>query len=506
MKEQAEHLISLAASKKTARKGAAHDAFMTLAQQASIGDLSVPANLDKEMFDFKDQYTLLDSHLAYASQLAQHAAKIASYLQKADSVDSDLINAATDLKSDREASAESIEHTNQARAAFSALAKELDSILSGPSPSEKIEEHYKATKDQQNLEAMLKARLQSSSDLDQMLQPLMGDFQGLLEYQESLRSFVSDLDGHGRWVENGRLKVAAMDKSLSELFSTWPDQGTDYSQGAATRKTLAGTRDVLSSELEYEIMNMQAKKQAFVTDKEKIGMVLKSATSHSRQLQATLEGSIDSIDEKIQHLESELKAKSHQLHCFDCTVAWEKDIETAQHSLQDTASALDEFIQTDARWSPGQGSKTASQNQDVVDWLKASIKDYESQLKSVEDETKPVVDRSWANVCSSLVFASRIVPEEFQNRQTAFEQQIGALRSQIAYSHDVIAQREALDAIAVKLAELDVLQRQLNNLADSPALVTDVSEDGSGKIFLVLGNHMRSSYFDPSLTFFSFFP
>ncbi|KAF9022084.1 actinin alpha 2, partial [Haplosporangium bisporale] len=479
MKEQVEHLTTLAASKKTARKGAAHDTFMALAQQASIGGLSVPANLDKEMFDFKDQYTLLDSHLAYANQLAQHAAKISSYLQKADSVDSDLINAATDLKSDREALAESIEHTNQARAAFSVLAKELNYVSSGPSPSEKIEEHYKATKDQQTLEAMLKARLQSSSDLDQALQPLMGAFQGLLEYQDGLRSFVSDLDGYGRWAEDMRLKVAAMNKSLSELFSTWPDQGTDYSQGATTRKELTGTKDVLSSELEYEILNVQAKKQAFIADKEKICQALKAATSHSRQLQATLEGSIDSINEKIRHLESELKARSHQLHCFDCTVAWEKDIEAAQQSLQDTAGALDEFIQTDARWSEGQGSKTASQNQEVVDWLKATIKDYESQLKSVEDETKPAVDSSWANVCSSLVFASRPVPDEFQNRQTAFEQQIRALRSQIAHSHDVIAQREAMDAIAVRLAELDGLQQQLKTLADSPALVTDVSEDGS---------------------------
>lgn len=483
-----EHLASLAATKKAVRKGAAHDAYMTLAQQASIGGFSVPANLDKEMFDFKDQYTLLDSHLSYARQLAQHAEQIASYLQKADSVDSDLINAATDLKSDREASVESIENTNQARAAFSALSKELDSVLSGPTPSDKIEEHYKdSTKDQQNLEAMLKTRLQSSLDLDQALQPLVGEFRGLLEYQDGLRSLVSDLDGHDRWAEDVRLKIAAMDKSLSELFSTWPDQGADYSQGATIRQASTGTRDVLSSELEYEILNVQAKKQELVAVKEKINQTLMAATSHSRQLQATLEGSMDSIDEKVQHLESELKTKSRQLHCFDCTVTWEKDIDAAQHSLQDTVGALDEFIHHDARWCQAdRDTKKASEAQDVVDWLKAAIKDYESQLKSVEEETKPAVDRSWTEFCASLVFASRSVPDEFQSRQTLFEQQIGALRSQIAYSHDVVSQREALDAIATKLAELDEFQQQLRTLADSPALVTDVSEDGSGTFCLYL--------------------
>ncbi|KAF9331170.1 hypothetical protein BG006_005964 [Podila minutissima] len=493
MKEQVEHLASLAVTKKAVRKGAAHDAYMALAQQASIGGLSVPANLDKEMFDFKDQHTLLDSHLAYASQLAQHAEQIASYLQKADSVDNDLINAATDLKSDREASVESIENTNQARAAFSALSKELDSVLSGPTPSDKIEEHYKdSTKDQQNLEAMLKTRLQSSLDLDQALQPLMGEFRGLLEYQDSLRSLVSDQVGHDRWAEDVRLKIAAMDKSLSELFSTWPDQGADYSQGATIRQASTGTRDVLSSELEYEILNVQAKKQELVAVKGKINQTLMAATSHSRQLQATLEGSMDSIDEKVQHLESELKTKSRQLHCFDCTVAWEKDIDAAQHSLQDTAGALDELIHHDTRWSQvGRDTKKASEAQDVVDWLKAAIKDYESQLKSVEGETKPAVDRSWIEFCSSLVFASRSVPEEFQSRQTLFEQQIGALRSQIAYSHDVLFQREALDAIATKLAELDEFQQQLRTLADSPALVTDVSEDGSDLSLSELSEKIR---------------
>ncbi|KAG0021579.1 actinin alpha 2 [Podila clonocystis] len=493
MKEQVEHLISLAATKKAARKGAAHDAFMALAQQASNGGLFVPTNLDKEMFDFKDQYTLLDSHLAYASQLVQHAEQIASYLQKADSVDSDLINAATDLKSDREASVESIDNTNQARAAFSALAKELDSVLLGPTPSEKIEEHYKdSTKDQQNLEAMLKTRLQSSLDLDQALHPLMDEFRRLLEYQDGLRSLVNDLDGYGRWAEDVRLKVAAMDKSFSELFSTWPDQGADYNQGAITRQASTGTRDVLSSELEYEILNVQAKKQEFVAVKEKVNQTLKAATSHSRQLQATLEGTMVSIDEKVQHLESELKAKSHQLHCFDCTVAWEKEINAAQHALRETADALDELIHHDARWSQAdRGAKKASEAQNVVDWLKAAIKDYESQLKSVEEETKPAVDRTWAEVCSSLVFASRSVPDEFQNRQDIFEQQIGALRSQIAYSHDVVSQREALDAIAAKLEELDEVQQQLKSLADSPALVTDVPQDGSGLSLSGLSEKIR---------------
>ncbi|KAG0338435.1 hypothetical protein BG004_007237 [Podila humilis] len=493
MQSRVQHLATMAAAKKMARQDAALEIFSALEQQASVSNRLVPTNLKKELADFKEQYNLLDSHLSFAHDLALHATRIASFLEKAETVDSDLIKAATDLKADKEASPVSIANSGQARAAYSALASELRSTLESPIPAEDVSQHYTTLiKDyQRHLEGLLCARLSEIAVLDQALEPLLHDFHELLGYQENLRSLVIELDGHNRWVDDVQKRMADLNKFISDLYSSWPDQGAQAEdQGYSVRQDLSSDRNAQAADLEHLTVLVRTKKQEFATDREKIVLTLKGATSHSRQLQEALERSMDVIGEKIERVESDMRFKSNQLRNFHCTISWENMIHLARQSIYDTSSVISSFAHNDARWCQGSSDfKRSSLDQDQVARLKSTVNLFEAQIKHIEGETKPAVDCSWAELCSSLADVSRPVPHVFQRQQTEFEQQITFLRSQLAYSHDVIAQHETLSAISAQLVNLAGLQQHLKILADSPALVTDASQ---GMTLANLSTQIRS--------------
>ncbi|KAF9430312.1 actinin alpha 2 [Podila epigama] len=481
MREQIGHLTSMAAAKKMSRYDTALNTFNALVDQAKLAHRSIPTNLDGELVEFKNQYDYLDTHLDYASQLAHQAEQIAAFLEKAESVDSGLINAAMDLKGDKEASIESIELANKARTGYTALVSDLEPLLIAPVPAENIAAHYidSRQEDQDNVKKVLNERVGRSTELDQALVPLLSDVHSLLEYQNGLRSLLRSLSEHEHGLQESLVTVAALDKLLKELYFSWPADQADGNEihGEEHRATLANTRDTLARDLERETALIATKKDEVTTDKTKVNQALELATVHSRQLQATLERSMDSIDEKIRQVESELKAQSFQLSGFDCTVAWEKTAASAQQSVQETSNALTRFIEEDARWHhDSQKSEEVLQSEEgTVHRLKSTILDFEAQLKGIETESKASVDQTWDNLCSALVFASRSMPQEFEKRQAEYKKDIEILKSRIAYSHDVVLQRERLEIISSTLVTLSTLEQKIKDLADGLTLVANDS-------------------------------
>ncbi|KAG0299763.1 actinin alpha 2 [Dissophora globulifera] len=477
LRQQVQHLISLAAKEKQSRSDAALSTFALLKSLAAKGG-DLPSHLESELAAFRNQYDLLDRQLDFAGQLAKHGDQAATYLAKNNALDVELNAVASDLKADREAVRETIEKAEDVRVQVGALAEELHQLVSSsPRPLQEEAGVTQVQLQQQQvyqtlLEALLKKRMDSTLQLSGALDPLLADYEALLRYQDGLRAFAKNLEAHGQWIQESTGKVHQTGNRLQALFSTWPSDSNKSEQlqrqsNEALEKHSSELRS-LRVQLDHASDNIQTKEREFEAIKKQITQALLSATSHSKHLQHDLEEALETMEDRIHQLKSEMRHKTHQLDCLDKHAAWDQQLERAREWCQDVDAAVIQFTEKEAQWS---GERQAQQQQ-----LDAALEAFEAQLKTFEKQEKPQVDQTWTELCGGLVFAEKSVPEAFERRQGQLGQDCQQLWARIAYGAEVVKQHKSMDAIHERVAELEALRDQVAAIADSDISVQNSAE------------------------------
>ncbi|KAF9398476.1 Spectrin beta chain, non-erythrocytic 5 [Mortierella sp. AD011] len=496
LKDQIQNLVTLAAKDKKARFDAALEVYSSLKELATASipgvdsdgrdvdsEKLIPEHLEEELAAFKSQYDLLDLQLEFANQLAEHASQVASYLNKNDDVDSKLSAIATELQADEEATTETIEKASTIRAEFEDLSKELELLISNtPRPSEAVQSTLSQTRSeyQLGLENTLKNRLNQSFELNKALDPLLEEHQELLRYQNDLRSLAKDLETHSQWLEPSNEKVKLASERIQAMFASWPEEtvprNTSQLESSSISESRSSELSGLKSELASESAHVENKEQEFLSIKQDINQALQTSTSHSRHLQSALERSLESIESRIQDHKANMRHKSYQHQCLEKQFAWEQELEKAREWYRKFDATVTDFTQQ-AQWKH---DSTETTNQMQI--LDSPISEFENQLQAFEDQTKPVVQQSWTEFCGSLVLVNKAIPEEFQDRQAAFDKESQMLRAKIAYSAEVLKQRKALEVMNARVGELERLEADLAVVAASYAIPdqdTSSQKDGS---------------------------
>ncbi|KAF9201530.1 Spectrin beta chain, non-erythrocytic 5 [Haplosporangium sp. Z 27] len=508
LEEQTQHLISLAAKDKQARFDTALKVFSSLKELAEssvptvdsegnhlVSQRPMPDHLENELAVFKNQYDLLDLQLGFANQLAEHAHQVASYLEKNNAVDIKLGAVAVELKADSEATAETIEKATTTQAEFEDLSKEFKSVISNsPRPSELVEStSSQAQKEYQlDLEKTLKSRLDHSSELSEALNPLLEEYQDLLRYQDSLRSLIKDLEAHGQWLQPSNEKVKLASDRIQALLAPWseevPSHVASQQRDSSASQTRLNELTQLKSELALESAHVESMEGEFQSIKQNSNKALETATSHSKHLQRELEGSLGSMENKIQEHKANMRNKSHQLECLEKQFAWEQELEKAQEWCSDFDAALTDFTQQKAQWNFDSAESKTLGHAD----LDSSIVEFENQLEAFENQTKPLVQQSWTKFCGSLVLIDKSIPEKFEARQASLDKESQLLRSKIAYSVDVVKQRKALEDMNTRFTELERLETDLASYS-TPDQNTSAQKDGdNGYTLEELDSRIRS--------------
>ncbi|KAF9109174.1 Spectrin beta chain, non-erythrocytic 5 [Mortierella sp. AM989] len=490
LKERIQHLISLAAKDKQARFDTALKVYSSLKELATasitgeasenphVGSKrSIPEHLESELAAFKNQYDILDLQLEFANRLAEHASQVASYLEKNNAVDSKLSAVATELKADSEATTATIEKASAVRVEFEDLSKELQVVLStSPRPSEVVQSTLSQTQNeyQLGLEKTLKSRLSQTVKLNEALNPLLAEHHSLLLYQNGLRALAKDLEAHDQWIDPSNEKIKLASDRIQAMFASWPEEGSSHntSQPGDSPISESWSNDLnqLKSELALESAHVENKEKEFLLIKQEINQALQTATTHSRHLQLALEGSLESIENRIQDHKANMRHKSYQLECLEKQSAWEQELKKARDWCREFDVTVTDFAQQQAQWkrdsveSTNLGSADSEQQMQKLD---SSVVEFENQLNAFENLTKPAVQQSWTDFCGSLVLVDKDIPEEFQNRQAALAKESQLLRAKIAYNAEVVKQRKALEAMNARIDELERLEGDLAAIAAS---------------------------------------
>ncbi|KAF9433897.1 actinin alpha 2 [Entomortierella beljakovae] len=489
LKEQIQHLISMAVKEKQARFDNALQVYSLLEKlalnteyenQSTDSTKSIPEHLVAELSAFKNQYDSLDLQLQHANQLADHASQVASYLDNNNAVDNKLNAIATELKADMEASTKTIEKASAIRAEFEELSKELPIILSAsPRPSDTVESTLSVALDEykSNLENALKSRLDHSVELNKALDPLLKDYHDLLHYQDGLRTHAKDLEAHSQWLEPSNEKIKLASEKIQAIFNSWPEQESSQKSSQVPKGSNPSSSENVSNELAElrskltsESAHIESKEQEFQSLKQDIQQSLESATSHSKELHVELENSLESIEDRIQSLKTDVRHKTYQLECLEKQSAWEKELKKADDWCQEFDSTLTNFADQQAQWKADSVESRALNRNGIADEMQkldSSIAEFEAQLESYENQIKPVVQNTWTEFCGSLVMADKDIPIEFQDRQTALADKSQLLRAKIAYGAEVVKQRKALEAMNGRINELERLKADLLALGTS---------------------------------------
>ncbi|KAG0003283.1 hypothetical protein BGZ65_001863, partial [Modicella reniformis] len=480
LKQQAEHLVSLAAKQKQARFDDALNTYSSLKEliltpnkdSKDDSEKSIPAHLEKELSAFKAQYDHLDHQLDYACQLADHAHQVALYLEKNDTIDIKLGAVAVELKCEMEATQEAIDQAETIRADVQTLSKELEQIMSsGPRSSD--DDTQSASNPMQNeyptlLESLLKKRFDHTSELSEGLSPLLEDYKELLQYQDGLRTLAKDLETHGEWLQPSNDKVCQAGDRLQDLFSSWPTESStpeasQSSPDSVTMKKQSDELNNLQSVLNQEAAHVENKEQEFEALKNNITEALQKATIHSKQLQFGLEKSLDSIEDKVQELKTDMRHKSQQLECLEKQLAWEQELEGAKTLCRDLDNDIAQFTTQQAMWKMTGSSNvdSAEAQQQLEQFMDRAVADFEARLKSFEDQQKPKVDQAWAKVCGAVSVIEKSMPADFETRNDGLGEACQELRTRMAYTADVVKQRKALENMNARIRELEGLQADL---------------------------------------------
>ncbi|KAG0204199.1 actinin alpha 2 [Mortierella sp. GBA30] len=505
LKQRIEHLVSLAVKQKRSRMDVALATYSSLAALARASDTNsantedaVPAHLEEELASLKNQYRLLDAHLSDASKLAEHAMDIALYLERIEDMDSRLRSVATELKADSEASTDTIKRALTVRTELDRLLeKAADIIACSPEPSNEIQgsllkalQAYKT-----DVGSVLKLRLDRTAELNKLLDPLLVQYQELLDYQNGLRALAEELGSHQQWVDKSKESMQSASHRVRGLYASWPGEETKLEELQSQNYVIRDLAELdgLKADLGQEIADVESRKHDFETLNRTIEKALQSATSHSKHLQLDLERTLESIEDGIQGLEADMRHRSYQLDCLAKRSTWERELDSAHAWCREFDRALAEFSNQQAQWQVPQGDISAESSmpvhadlQQLMQQLDASISGFESRLKLFETQTKPAVDQAWNEMCASIVFVDRAVPEDFQERQTYLEKECRMLRSKMAYSAEVVKQRKALEDITALLEELERCKRQLT------AVSIENDDDNSTATLTELESKIRS--------------
>ncbi|KAG0060541.1 actinin alpha 2, partial [Linnemannia elongata] len=490
LKEQIQHLVSIAGTQKHPRVNAALRTYADLKEfapshsEASATPVStpqagarrmkpeekqMPAHLENELASFQQQYTRLDLQLNYAAQLADHAAQVAQYLEKADGLDGELLAMASDLKEDIEASHDTVEKLEAIRNLLSGLPKELELVVSnGPMPTKQAaagEQHDESSPEQSSLqgyltdlEYVLKGRLNHTSDLDRALDPLLAEYQELLRYQDGLRDLVTELQDQRLWVDESNDKVQSIRDQVEDLSSSWPGESGSRSGGVgnqfSTPEAQLTELERLKAELAQEAAHVEDKKKEFQAIQQRIQEALESATIHSKVLQVELEDSLDTLENAIEELETDIRHRSYQVDCLEKRALWEQQLAYANNWCQDIDQAISQFVVDQAQWTGDVKDSSADDHLQLQQLLDARVNEFEAQLKAYDDETKPKVEQTWTTLGSALVFVGQAIPSDFENRQSALGTKRRVLQDKVAYVADVVKQRKSLQEITTRLQEL----------------------------------------------------
>ncbi|KAF9425695.1 actinin alpha 2 [Podila epigama] len=446
---------------------------------------SVPLHLEVELYEFKNQYVLLERHHEYCSQVVELATQTASYFRKVDAMDSGFVRMTTELKAEKEASQKTLEKLKAIRVEFEVLSEERANISKEllSKPSDKVSDVYGAIHqaNRVNLEQLLKTRFDRSFELNMSLDPLLLVFEALLAYQNGLRGLQQELKEHEKWINMSSWKVQSVHDQIKQMFSSWPGDELERQkeiQGEedmvffdVDEQIMVDDLDVLIAEMDKEFAHVQKSKQGFVETKQKVELALEQATAHSKQLQAELEWHVDNLTGKIQGIETEIKTRSLQLQALEKRAMWEKEIEVSRSWFKDFAKAVLLFAKEQAIWQANHQKElddgasmrsfrtTASRLH--LTQLGNSVIEFEEMVETFERESRPRVNKAWTELCNSLVYISRSIPDEFLRRQTGLGREFEEIRRQVGYSAQVVTQRKSLEDVAFRLEELDAYRDEL---------------------------------------------
>ncbi|KAI8605629.1 hypothetical protein EDD21DRAFT_363088 [Dissophora ornata] len=504
LKHQMEQISTSATVQKESRLDVNLTIYASLTELATVAapgetgpvEKKMPLHLEVELYEFKSRYNLFDLHLEYARSIADHAAQAIDHVRKIDAMDSGFVRIATELKAENEAKPKTIEKLNAIRVELNDLTEGVRVVTKMPKPSDKITDVYSASQQpsRADLEKVLRMRLERSNELSLALDPLLIAFKALLEYQDGLRKLTEELNEHDRWVSRSGQKVQSTHDQIKQMFSSWPgdelEQMKYHSHEAMVifdvdEQVVVDDLDVLIAEMDKELSHVQEQKQGFLQSKHKVELALHNATVHSKQLQMELEWYVDNLARKIQQLETDIRTRTLQLQALDKRAIWEKEIEVSRSWFKDFAKAVILFAREQVKWRANHREfddvasvrsfrTTASRMQ--IDRLGLSVIEFEEQVEIYETESRPRVDKAWSDLCSSLVFIARSVPDEFQRRQTALSREFEEIREQVGYSAQIVTQRRSLEGVALRLGEMEGFQ---DDLASS-ALSIQSSRFGAG--------------------------
>ncbi|KAF9195171.1 Alpha-actinin-1 [Haplosporangium sp. Z 767] len=490
LKQQMDHIATKAAVQKEAKLDVAlaiYDSIKELATIPAPGETEpaepkkIPLHLEVELHEFKNQYSLLDHHLEYASQMTVHSAEASSFVRKIDAMDSGFLRLATEFKAEKEANPKSIEKLNAIRVELEDLTEEQRTIVKMPKLADKIADVYTTSQvsGRADLERVLKMRLERSGELNKALDPLITEFKALLAYQDGLRKLSQELSEHDRWVNRSGQVVQSTHDQIKQMFTSWPGDEFEQRKGNAHEamvvfdvheQVVVDDLDVLMAEMDKEFAHVQDQKKGYMQTKVKVEEALLGATVHSKQLQLELEWFVDHLANKIQKLEADIRMRSLQLQALEKRAVWEKEIEVSRSWFKDFAKAVILFAREQSKWKSNHRElddassmrsfrTTASRMQ--VDRLGLSVIEFEEQVEIFETESRPRVDKAWSELCSALAFIARSIPDEFQRRQTALGREFEEIRKQVGYSAHIVTQRRSLEDVAFRLEEIEGYKHEL---------------------------------------------
>jgi len=444
------------------------------AQKGDGANTSDVQHLDDQAQDLNNQFHQIDEKLDYGARVAVHTDEVASYLVKANNVDNSLAGLAVVLRSENEASPETLQRLVLAREEVLELEKDLLFTVSNEPELEGL-----SSRGQSQLEMILIRRQEHTKSLDKALDPLLIEFQRLLDYQDGLRSLDEELAPFINWTSISSSKVDNLSKKVLSVFSSWLDANMEQpveedQRNTAALKELSLQLESLRSELKDQSALIENRKQDYQSVKEKVKQALESATVHSKQLQLSLENATRTIDDKFEALESFVQRTARQDECHDRRATWEQQALSARESLGNLDAAITTFVLERAQWNPDEQSSSRQSTESDLD---ASLSALENHVRALENQMVPEVQRVWSDLCASLVFVDRDIPHGLQSRQDDVGMEYARLRNRVTFGNDLVNQHKLLSTIAKQMAELERRQAEIADRA------TTLSDEQDGMLY-----------------------
>jgi len=482
MKQRLDQITTTAATQRETTYDVTLTIFTSLSELATTAspgktdakEKKVPAHLEVELHEFKERYIRLECHLDYTRKAIGHAIQTIEYIRRIDAMDNGFLRLAAEFKAEKEANHKALERLDTVRVELEELTAALPGMVQVPTPAEKVLAAYPVDHqpDQVGLEKLLTAKLERSRQLSLALDPLLEEFRALLAYQDGLRKLSAELKTHDDWIAQSNRKVQITHDQIKQMFKSWPmdeHEQMRYREQEmmvvfdVDEEILVDDLGVLMEDMDNELAHVAVKKLGYLESKKKVYLALESATVHSKQLQMELEWHVDNIARKIEQLVTDIKDKTRRLQTLEKRAIWEKEIEMARSWFRDFAKAVIIFAREQVKWRSNhrEFDDTASlrsvrttASRIVIDRLGASVIEFEEQVENFETESRPRVDKAWSELCSSLVFIARSIPDDFQRRHLALFSEFEAIREQVLYSAQIVTQRKSLEQVALRLEEM----------------------------------------------------